>query len=360
MPVMMAPATVAANSTFKSALTGTTYTVDAQGFVTVTAQIDVNYLMVSGFLLLWGGRNNFTATTDPVVGSDTSIDYAPGSIWINTTPSAGRVWICKSAALGAAVWVQISVGNNTAGSATFSNLTLTALMFASFTSAVTPFSGGGQSSATALTTMFNNVSSSVASSAPFDSVKLEAATAGTWCVVLNSSANNIEVYPAGTDAINAFAASAGVIQVPTSVVIYFCTTTGTWNTVGLNSGFSTNDLYNTNSSTSGTTLTAANVSGGLHEVTLAMTGTLGGDSNAQLPLVTALVTAIPNAAANMSYKLRVINESSANHVWTITTNTGWTLNGTMTIAQNTWRDFYVTLVSLTTATLQNLGTGTYS
>jgi hypothetical protein len=32
----------------------------------------------------------------------------------------------------------------------------------------------------------------------------------------------------------------------------------------------------------------------------------------------------------------------------------------MTIAQNTWREFVVTLVSLTTATLQSVAVGTYS
>jgi hypothetical protein len=44
----------------------------------------------------------------------------------------------------------------------------------------------------------------------------------------------------------------------------------------------------------------------------------------------------------------------------VTTNTGWTLSGTMTIAANTWREFVVTLNTLTTATLQSVATGTYS
>ena len=61
-----------------------------------------------------------------------------------------------------------------------------------------------------------------------------------------------------------------------------------------------------------------------------------------------------------TYRLRVINRSSGNFAWTMTTNTGWTLTGTMTIAQNTWRDFVVTLTSLTAATLQAVGVGTDS
>ena len=90
-------------------------------------------------------------------------------------------------------------------------------------------------------------------------------------------------------------------------------------------------LYSIDTATTG----VANISGGATEVTLNMTGTMGGDANAQLPTVGNLVAAIPDAVAGASYKLFVINSSSANHVWTITTNTGWTLNGTMTIAQNT-------------------------
>lgn len=118
--------------------------------------------------------------------------------------------------------------------------------------------------------------------------------------------------------------------------------------------------YNTNTATSAVTLTGANVTGGSAETVLALTGTLGADANATLPTVAGMVAALPDAAAGQTFKLRVINESSANHVWTVITNTGWTLTGTMTVAQNTWRDFVVTLTSLAAATLQSVGTGTYS
>lgn len=120
----------------------------------------------------------------------------------------------------------------------------------------------------------------------------------------------------------------------------------------------TNAAYNTNTAVASTVLTAANITGGYNEVTLNMTGTLTGAANEQLPTVAALVAAIPNAVAGQSYKLRIINSSSGNFAWTVTTNTGWTLSGNMAIAQNTWRDFYVTLTSLTAATLQQIGTGT--
>lgn len=117
--------------------------------------------------------------------------------------------------------------------------------------------------------------------------------------------------------------------------------------------------YTTNTATAGTTLTAANIyGGGIDETTLGLTGALGGAANAQLPTVAALVAVQPSFAIGTTYKLRIVNTSSGAFTWTITTNTGWTLTGAMTIPQNTWRDFYVTFTSATAATLQTVGTGT--
>jgi hypothetical protein len=118
--------------------------------------------------------------------------------------------------------------------------------------------------------------------------------------------------------------------------------------------------YTTNTATAGVTLTTGNVYAGQIETTLNLTGTLGGAANAQLPTAPSLFSAIQNSAAGNTYKLTVINSSSGAYAWTVTTNTGWTLAGTMTIAQNTTRSFYVTLTSATTATLTSVGTGTYS
>lgn len=117
--------------------------------------------------------------------------------------------------------------------------------------------------------------------------------------------------------------------------------------------------YAAATNTSGFTATGAQVAGAA-DVTLNLTGAMGADANIQLPAAVDLVAAIPNARAGMSFKLRIINSSSVNHVWTATTNTGLTLNGTMTMAQNTFRDFYVTLTSLTAVAIQAIGTGTQS
>lgn len=56
-------------------------------------------------------------------------------------------------------------------------------------------------------------------------------------------------------------------------------------------------------------------------------------SNQQLPLATALDTALPQSGVNSSFDFSVINLSSVSaEIANITTNTGWTLVGSMAIA----------------------------
>jgi hypothetical protein len=114
--------------------------------------------------------------------------------------------------------------------------------------------------------------------------------------------------------------------------------------------------YNTNAATAAATLAAADVTGGDELVVLNMTGTLTGAANAQLPTVAAVVAADPNIVIGGSYVLEVYNGGAGAFAWTVTTNTGWTLTGTMTVAQGTTRRFLVTFTSLTAAVLQSLGT----
>ena len=123
-----------------------------------------------------------------------------------------------------------------------------------------------------------------------------------------------------------------------------------------------NSAYNTNSATAGMTLTAANVLGSFDAVFLNLTGALGGGANAQLPTVAAVAAATPAGivAAGQGYTLVIINSSSNNFSWTVTTNTGWTLVNTMTVAQNTTRTFIINFTSPTAATLTSVGTGSYS
>lgn len=78
-------------------------------------------------------------------------------------------------------------------------------------------------------------------------------------------------------------------------------------------------------------------------------------ANLQLPTAADLVAAIPNAQVGFSYILDIRNGSGSANTATLTTNTGLTLTGTMTIAQNVTRRFIVTLVSLTAVTFRSMG-----
>jgi hypothetical protein len=66
---------------------------------------------VSGFLPAAhggvGGKNNTTATANPVVTNDNTEAYAPGSLWLNN--NTGRVFICVGNNTGAAVWREVAV-----------------------------------------------------------------------------------------------------------------------------------------------------------------------------------------------------------------------------------------------------------
>lgn len=394
----------------------------------------------------------FGAGSDTIndVATATGVSLAAGSTDVYVCPAAGK-------------WYSIGGGSATAG--LFTSVTLSGLLYESHTDTITAHAGGGQSSATPLTTEMNRVTT-VATAG--DSVALPASAPGLTIIVENAAANPMQVFGAGTDTINGVATGTGVSQMPSSVVIYTCYTAGAWFANGLGTGYSgsyetmsfatgisaagtgqstatpltamlnvigtvtsgtgvnlpasapgmqitvvhtganpllvypaqgasdtingvaatagivilpgtvatfccaaagvwevqpastTMAAYNTNSATTSTTLTAANVTGAVASVDLALTGTLTGAANATMPTVAAVVAVLHAPTVGTSYRLRITNRSSGAYTWTVVTNTGWTLTGTMTIAQNTWREFVVTLTSLTAATLQSVAVGTYS
>lgn len=118
--------------------------------------------------------------------------------------------------------------------------------------------------------------------------------------------------------------------------------------------------YNAATNTASFTATQQQVMSG--EVTvLALTGVAGAGVALTLPTVaTLLATLTPQqAVVGSTVWLRIINVATTQTV-TVTTATGWTLSGTMTIATTTYRDFLVqiTAVGVTpTATIQNIGGG---
>lgn len=184
-----------------------------------------------------------------------------------------------------------------------------------------------------------------------------ATTPGAQEIIANLGLNNLNVYPNGTDSINTLAPGAAFIVPPGYAGEFIGIAPGLW--TGVVGNVPSSFQYNTNTAIGSTQLTTANITGnfGFTDVTLALTGALTGAATATLPVASGLTI---NTYTNQGWRLRIINASSVSNGWTIAASSGWSLGGTMTIQQNTWRDFYVTLPSATSAVLQNIGTGTYS
>lgn len=88
--------------------------------------------------------------------------------------------------------------------------------------------GTTQGAALALTNAINRVTTSTATSAPFNGVSLPASSPGLQVEVINSSSNPIQAYGAGTDTINGIATATGISHGVGQIATYNCTTTGNW------------------------------------------------------------------------------------------------------------------------------------
>lgn len=119
-------------------------------------------------------------------------------------------------------------------------------------------------------------------------------------------------------------------------------------------------IYNADAATASKTLSAQEISGAA-QVYLGFTGTFGAGGALTLPTVAARIAALPASVQSnpigICWQLRIINANTTQTL-TMTTNTGWTLNGTMTVATATARDFVVTIggtVAAPVAVIQNVG-----
>lgn len=59
------------------------------------------------FLVDWNPKSSWANSVDPAVGDDEADDYYPGSMWLRTDTTPPRLFICKTSATGAAVWIQL-------------------------------------------------------------------------------------------------------------------------------------------------------------------------------------------------------------------------------------------------------------
>jgi hypothetical protein len=115
--------------------------------------------------------------------------------------------------------------------------------------------------------------------------------------------------------------------------------------------------YNAPANTAGFTATQSQIMAA--EMTVLNVSAITGAAAITLPTVATLLSTMTAQQAQIgsSVTLRVMNASL--NTATMTTNTGWTLTGTMTIPTQTFRDFFVTISSVAsaTATLQDIGAG---
>lgn len=274
------------------------------------------------------------------VAAATGLQQMDSSVVIFTCYAAGN-WYTNGAATGYA--------KNPQG-----GVVLETVQYADALTAV----GTTQGTALQLSAALNNITSAASGTG----VNLPASAPGLSVTVQNNGANAILVYPAqgSSDTINGAAATTGVLLHQGSVAVFNCTATGAWFTEPASP---VEAVINTNSTAASTTLTAGNITGAVSAVDLAMTGALGGVANAQLPTVAAMLAALHAPTVGTSYRLRITNRSSGAFAWTVTTNTGWTLSGTMSINQNTWREFVVQVTGVgggAAATITSVATGTYS
>lgn len=282
--------------------------------------------------------NNAAADTIDDVATATGVNMMDSSVVIFTCYENGK-WYTNGLATGYAKNPQ-------------SGTVLETMQFSDGVSAA----GTTQGTATQLTAALNTVST-VASGT---GVNLPASAPGLAVTVQNTGANPLLVYPAqgATDTINGQAATVGVSLFPGVSAVFNCTAAGAWT---VQPGSTNSEGFNSvANSDANFTLTAAQITGGVASVDTVLTGAITAGRNATLPTVAALVAALHAPTVGTSYRLRITNAQANAQSFTVTTNTGWTLTGTMTIAQNTWREFSVKLTSLTAATLQNLATGTFS
>jgi len=98
----------------------------------------------------------------------------------------------------------------------------------STTDSITAHAGGGQASATALTTTINHVTTVVSAG---DSVALPLAVAGSIVLVTNKAGQPMQVFGSGTDTINGVATATGVSQGIWTEALYLAETSapgGNW------------------------------------------------------------------------------------------------------------------------------------
>jgi len=284
----------------------------------------------------------YGAGTDQIddIATATGLQQMDSSVVLFTCYGAGK-WYTNGAATGYA--------KNPNGSVV--------LETAQYADAITAV-GTTQATGMQLSAQVNNVTTVGAGTG----VNLPTSAPGLMVTVENNGVNPLIVYPVqgGSETINGAAAGVGVSLHPGTAATFNCTAAGAWYSQPASPVMAV--LQTVASVDSNIVLTAVQISGAVANVDTQVAGgtAITAGRNLQLPLGTALAAALHAPTVGTSYRLRICNAQGGAFAFTVVTNTGWTLTGTMTIAQNTWREFVVTMTAVGVFSIKSVATGTYS
>lgn len=244
--------------------------------------------------------------------------------------------------------VLVDDSDNMSGIGTISSgaITSTGLNLISATDAITAFATGGQGSAVALTTQINSLTTVAADG---DSVKLPTSIAGMLIQVSNLGVSFADVFPISGDLIDELSADEAISLPAGASIIFTCSVAGSWKATSirpLGAKFTTG--------TTTTTFAAGQLTGGVstvYENTQATPGSIATRTG------TEMFDDDPASRVGSAYRLRIMNNQGTGTL-TVTAGMGVTLNGTATIAINTFRDFIVVFDTGTTVVMDQIGIGT--
>jgi hypothetical protein len=352
---------------------GTTYVVGDLIYVTQTGAVAGTLVVtavaagvVTSLAFKYRGTGYTTATalattTNSAAGSGLQVDIIANADSFSLSPSlAGMSIFIKNASSNTTIVKAIPHSGNAGTTYAVGDLvTVTQSGGANGTFVVAAITGGG---ATGPVGSLSPVTSGTGYATATALATTTNSAAGSGLQVdITVGENAFILFPATGETVDTGVANAGIVVQPGVDLTLNCFTAGAWKP-STQHPVVTNESYSTNAATSAATLAAAALVGGWTEVVVNMTGTLGAGAALTLPTVASIIAAAPLPfVAGQTYRLRVINSGGGAYAWTVTTNTGWgTLLGTMTVNQNTWRDFIVTFLSGNAMQLQSIGTGTNS
>lgn len=214
------PATVLSQAQFANCLISNPFTLAAGNIksLTLTGNTFSNTFSISGV------ASSYTTCTGNLFQSDITLAGAWGGLSFCGNTQGGGAY--SNTATGSVKVLGNTAINSTnvIKDSTTDNLTA-GYLIGSAANGITAFAGGGQASATPITT--ESVAIGTVTTAG-DSVILSATAPGKKHFVANRGANACQIFAQGSDQINGIAGSTGVSLAASKQAMFFCSTSGRW------------------------------------------------------------------------------------------------------------------------------------